>query len=161
RAHFVGFSMGGGVILNLADLAPERVASLTMLSAIGVQEAELLGDYHLNHALHGLQLAGLWLLYEATPHFGWLDDSMLDLSYARNFYDSDQRPLREMLKRYAGPMLILHGEHDPLVPVEAAREHARLVPQSELKLYDDNHFMVFVDAPKLSRPLNDFIKRVE
>ena len=161
RAHFVGFSMGGGVILALADLAPERVASLTMLSALGVQEAELLGDYHLNHVLHGLQLGALWLLYEATPHFGWLDNSMLDLPYARNFYDSDQRPLREMLKRYAGPMLILHGEHDALVPVEAAREHARLVPQSELKLFDDNHFMVFTDAPKLTQPLLAFLNRVE
>ncbi len=161
RAHFVGFSMGGGVILNLAALAPERVASLTMLSAIGVQEAELLGDYHLNHALHGLQLGALWLLYKATPHFGWLDDAMLDLPYARNFYDSDQRPLREMLKRYAGPMLILHGEQDSLVPIEAAREHARLVPQSELQLFDDDHFMVFADAPKLAEPLTAFFKRVD
>ncbi len=59
RAHLVGFSMGGGVALNLADIAPERVASITMLSAIGMQEMELLGDYHLNHAIHGAQLAGL------------------------------------------------------------------------------------------------------
>ena len=41
-----------------------------MLSAIGAQEYELLGDYHLNHGIHGLQLAGLWLLREATPNFG-------------------------------------------------------------------------------------------
>src|SRR5262245_244848 len=32
KAHFIGFSMGGGVALNIADIAPERVASLTMLS---------------------------------------------------------------------------------------------------------------------------------
>jgi pimeloyl-ACP methyl ester carboxylesterase/membrane protein DedA with SNARE-associated domain len=161
RAHFVGFSMGGGVILNLAEIAPERVASLTLLSAIGVQEAELLGDYHLNHALHGLQLAILWLAHEAIPHFGWFAGSMFDLSYARNFYDSDQRPLRGILRRYAGPMLILHGERDVLVPVEAAREHARLVPQSEAKLLDDDHFMVFTDASKLAEPINAFLARVE
>jgi ribosomal protein S8 len=29
--------MGGGVALNIADIAPDRVASLTMLSGIGVQ----------------------------------------------------------------------------------------------------------------------------
>lgn len=161
RAHFVGFSMGGGVILNLAEIAPERVASLTLLSAIGVQEAELLGDYHLNHALHGLQLAILWLAHEAIPHFGWFAGSMFDLSYARNFYDSDQRPLREILRRYAGPMLILHGERDVLVPVEAAREHARLVPQSEANFFDDDHFMVFTDATKLAEPINAFLARVE
>lgn len=60
RAHLLGFSMGGGVVLNVADIAPQRVGSITMLSAIGVQEAELLGDYHLNHALHGAQLAAIW-----------------------------------------------------------------------------------------------------
>jgi pimeloyl-ACP methyl ester carboxylesterase/membrane protein DedA with SNARE-associated domain len=161
RVHLVGFSMGGGVALNLAELAPERVASLTMLSAIGVQEMELLGDYHLNRAVHGLQLACLWLLREGTPHFGSLDDVMLSVAYARNFYDSDQRPLRAILQRYAGPMLILHGRRDPLVPVAAAVEHHRLVAQSELQLLDDNHFMVFTDGRKLAPPIADFLQRVE
>ena len=71
RAHFVGFSMGGGVALQIADIAPERVASLTMLSGIGVQEMELLGNYHLNHGIHGAQLAFLWFLHQGFPHFGW------------------------------------------------------------------------------------------
>src|ERR1044071_9613097 len=37
RAHVVGFSLGGGVALNMIDRAPERVASLVMLSSVGVQ----------------------------------------------------------------------------------------------------------------------------
>jgi len=45
KAQWVGFSMGGGVVLSAADLAPERIASIVMLSAIGVQEHELLGSY--------------------------------------------------------------------------------------------------------------------
>lgn len=161
-AHFLGFSMGGGVVLNIADIAPERVESLVMLSAIGVQELELLGNYHLNHSLHGLQLAGLWLLHEGLPHMGWLDHSMLDLSYARNFYDTDQRPLRLILAHYAGPMLILHGEQDMMVPVEAAREHYRLVPQSEIKLFpSENHFYLFNGAQGHAAVVIDFFDRVE
>src|SRR5262249_27326643 len=141
KAHFIGFSMGGGVALNIANIAPERVASLTMLSAIGVQELELLGNYHLNHAIHGAQLAVIWFLHHGVPHFGWLDHSMLNLEYARNFYDTDQRPLRQILSEYSGPMLIIHGQHDVMVPVEAAREAYRLVPQSELALFpNENHF---------------------
>jgi len=159
--HVVGFSMGGGVALSMADLAPRRVRSITMLSAIGVQEMELLGDYTLNHTLHGAQLAGLWGLRELTPHFGWLDDAMLGVPYARNFYDSDQRPLRGILLAWPGPMLILHGERDPLVPVQAAREHARLVPQSELVVTPESHFMVFLEGPKVAATIGAFLERVD
>jgi predicted esterase len=160
-AHVVGFSMGGGVALSMADLAPRRVRSITMLSAIGVQEMELLGDYTLNHALHGAQLAGLWGLRELTPHFGSLDDAMLGVPYARNFYDSDQRPLRGFLSRWAGPMLIVHGERDPLVPIQAAREHARLVPQSELVVTSESHFMVFMEGPQVAATIGGFLARVD
>ena len=160
-AHVVGFSMGGGVALTMADLAPKRVRSLTMLSSIGVQEMELLGDYGLNHAVHGAQLAGLWGLRELTPHFGWLDDAMLGVPYARNFYDSDQRPLRGILARWTGPMLIIHGTKDPLVPIQAAREHARLVPQSELLVTPESHFMVFAEGPKIADTIAAFLGRVD
>jgi pimeloyl-ACP methyl ester carboxylesterase/membrane protein DedA with SNARE-associated domain len=161
RAHLVGFSMGGGVVLNVARLAPERVASLTMLSAISVQEMELLGDYHLNHAIHAVQLAGLWLIKTMLPRFGELNRGDMGVAYARNFYDSDQRPLRAILMSYSGPMLILHGSHDPLVPIEAAREASRLVPQSELHILPSNHFMVFQDPRPLEPFLGDFLDRVE
>ena len=42
RAQFLGFSMGGGVILSIFVLDPARVQSLVMLSAIGVQEQSCL-----------------------------------------------------------------------------------------------------------------------
>ncbi len=161
RAHLVGFSMGGGVALDLIDRAPDRALSLTLLSSIGVQEMELLGDYYLNHALHGLQLSFLWLMREGTPHFGWLDDAMLSVPYARNFYDSDQRPLREIIARIDQPALIIHGNRDILVPVEAAREHHRLAPQSEIILYDDDHFMVFSKGNMLAPAILDFLSRVD
>ncbi len=161
QAHFVGFSMGGGVALHLNALASERVASVVMLSAIGVQELELLGQYHANHALHGLQLGALWLLHEGLPHFGVLDDFPLNVAYARNFYDTDQRPLRGLLQRFAGPMLIIHGDHDVLVPYAAAQEHHRLVPQSKLVTLNSNHFVPFVEPERLVSPMVDFVQRVD
>ena len=161
RFHLLGFSMGGGVALNIADLDPDRVASITMLSSIGVQEMELLGEYHINHALHGLQLGGLWLIREGLPHFGYLDDAMLSVEYARNFYDTDQRPLRGYLVGFRGPMSILQGRKDFLVPVEAAIEHHRIVPQSELNLSDEDHFTVFRNPEVLAPTIADFLGRVD
>ncbi len=159
EVHVVGFSMGGGVALEMAARQPERLRSLTLLSSIGVQELELLGSYHLNHAVHGLQLGALWLLRETVPHFGVFDVGAV--AYARNFYDTDQRPLEGILKTLEMPVLIVHGEDDVLVGVEAAYEHHRLVPQSELELFDASHFMVFLQPEELAEALAAFVERVE
>lgn len=161
-AHFLAYSMSGAVTLEAYRMAPERVRSIIMLSAIGVQELELTGDYHLNHAVHAIQLGGLWLLREGVPHFGFLDDAMLGVPYARNFYETDQRPLRAILRSYDAPMQIIHAEDDPLVPVGAAIEHARLVPQSEfVRLADGGHGLPFARAESTAELITEFISRVE
>ncbi len=159
--NVVGFSRGGAVGLELAERRPDLVASLTLLSSIGVQEQELLGDYHLNHALHWLQLAGLWALRELVPHFGTMGNGMLTVEYARNFYDADQRPLRPILARWQKPMLILHGRNDPLVPLAAAEEHHRLVPQSRLVVYDGNHFLPWMFTDSAAAEITAFARAVE
>jgi pimeloyl-ACP methyl ester carboxylesterase len=158
RAHVLAFSMGGGVALTMADREPSRLASLVMLSAIGVQEMELLGNYHLNHAVHGLQLMCVWILRHLVPLTASFDETW---SYARNFYDSDQRPLRGALSRIDVPTLILHGHNDSLVPVEAAQEHARLVPQADLRILQGGHFMALQDAPALAPIVTAFLDRVD
>ncbi len=160
RAHVVGYSMGGGAALSLLDLSPERVASLVMLSSIGLQELELTGDYYVNHLVHGAQLLGLLALREGTPHFGLLDRGP-GVPYARNFFDSDQRPLRGVLQQVTVPTLLVHGTGDMLVPFDAAVEHHRLIPQSELVTFDSDHFMTFMMADELAGAIGPFVERVE
>jgi len=157
RAQFVGFSMGGGVVLSIADLAPQRVASLVMLSAIGIQEHELTGNYLVNHVLHGAQLGALWLLKNGFPHFGLFRQAPFTVEYARNFYDSDQRPMRSILANYRGPMLIIHGTRDRNVPMAAALEHHRIVHQSEIVEFNENHFMAFMHPSEFLDPLVHFL----
>lgn len=161
QAHFVAYSMSGGVALALYEKTPARVASVVMLSAIGVQELELLGSYEMNHAVHGLQLACIWGLQELFPHMGYLDDALLNTSYARNFYDTDQRPLRGILESFVPPMLIIHGDEDLQVPLDAAIEHHRIVPQSSLALFEGGHGLVFDPSPAFVDTLNQFILSVE
>ncbi len=162
RAHIVGYSMGGGIAIEAAHESPDRVASVQLLSAIGVQELELMGTYHMNRAIHALQLAAIWTVSELVPHFGWFDNAILGRSYARNFYDSDQRPLRKYLMAWEGPMQIIHGVDDPLVPYEAALEHHRIVPQSELvSLESLGHGLPFQEAEMTAGHIARFVARVE
>lgn len=159
--HVVGFSMGGGVALELAALATDRVASVTMLSAIGVQEMELFGAHRPNRLVHAVQLAGVWGMFNLVPHFGFIRDGGIDVPYARNFYDTDQRPLRQRLEALEVPALIVHGARDVLVPAAAAIEHHRIVPQSELAMVDGDHFIAFSQAEKVAAVIGDFVTRAE
>ena len=163
QAHAVGFSMGGGVILHMAEAAPERLASLTLMAAIGVQELEMFGKYELNHAVHGFQLLAFRTMAWMLPHFGGWSEGNAMRNYARNFYDSDQRPLRAILETWQGPMLIVHGDKDFLVPVAAAREHARVVPQARTEIWEGvSHFLPWRD---LTQPtvdaISSFVAEVE
>lgn len=160
RFHVLGFSMGGAVALHLADQEPDRVASVILMSSIGVQELELLGDYTINHGLHGLQLGLFWGLRNLAPHFGAFDQPIAH-SYARNFYDTDQRPLRGILESVEAPVFIIHGEQDPLVPAAAALEHHRIVPHSELWMRPDSHFFLFRGGEDLASRIDGFLDRVE
>jgi len=161
RAHVVGFSWGGAVGLELADHAPERVASITLVASLGVVELELFGDQRLNHLVHGVQLAALeaarWLL----PHFGSADRWLLDVPYARSFYDTDQRRLRGCFEGYDGPMWIVHGRKDFLVPLAAAREHCRLVPQSGLSILEASHFLPWTHPEEVAGLTAELVTRVE
>ena len=161
KAHVVGYGLGGASAIHWAQRDPSQIASLTLLSSIGVQELELLGSYTLNHAVHGIQLAAVWLMHNAIPHFGLFDALGVNVPYAKSYYESDQRPLRSYLKSYRGPMLILHGKEDPLVPVAVAREHHRIVPQSEMALYQADHDLTESHADSLSQRLRSFVAEVE
>lgn len=139
----VGFSQGGGVALHLADLAPDRVRSVTLCGGIGVQEAEGSGDYYLEHAKYTLMVPALVALPELVPHFGLLGSRSFRWTFFRNFWDTDQRPLRAAIGQLRPPLLVVHGRRDPLVPAWAAVEHHRLHPAGELHLFPDSHFMLF------------------
>ncbi len=159
--HLVAYSQSGGAALHLADARPELLASLTLLSSIGVIEHELLGDYTLNHSLHGLQLIGIRLFGWLLPHFGLLDDFPFNLAYARSFHQGDQRPLRGMLERWDGPALVIHGARDRLVPVSAALEHARLLPQADLVTWSGGHSIAYTLAPEVAETLEGFMEAVD
>jgi membrane protein DedA with SNARE-associated domain/pimeloyl-ACP methyl ester carboxylesterase len=159
--HLVGYSMGSGVAIELSNLLPEKVKSITLLSGIGVQEQELLGDYYINHSLHALQLGALFAADLLIPHFGLFHKQPFNESYARNFYDTDQRPLRQKLQAVQIPTHIIHGLKDRLVGIDTAKEHHRIIPQSELTLLEGGH-MILINSPySIANALDSFYKKYE
>ncbi|MGP1347193.1 MAG: alpha/beta fold hydrolase [Phycisphaerales bacterium] len=149
RAHVAGFSQGGGAAIWCAAMSPSRIASLTLLSSVGMQEGEGSGDYFFEHAKYALGYVGVVLVPELVPHFNALGARSVRHAFVRDFWDTDQRPIRGVLEGLDVPTLIVHGRDDPLVPAWVSEEHHRAVGPSRLLMLDDSHF--FVLGPGMSR----------
>lgn len=159
RAHVVGWSSGGGVGLEMAQLNPDRVASLTLLAAIGAQETEGSGSYFFEHVKYGAGIVVLGVGPELIPHFGLLGTYSQRVGWLWAFWDSDQRNLSRAMPTIETPTLILHGRNDPLVAAWAAERHHELMPDSKLIMIDASHFMPFMQVEETAGYLGAFFAR--
>jgi len=159
RAHLVCWSNSGAVGINLCDIAPDRMASLTMLASVGAQETEGSGSYYFEHAKYLVGLPIVVALPELIPHFGLLGPTSLRHAFIRSFLDNDQRPLAGIMATTRVPTLILHGRHDFLVADWAAEYHHAIMPSSRLVMLDASHFLPFLQPEQTARYILEHVER--
>ncbi|MCF8043670.1 MAG: alpha/beta fold hydrolase [Desulfarculaceae bacterium] len=158
KAHICGLSMGGMVAQVVAYRHPDRVLSLTsIMSNTGNPNApqgkpEALAavvapppEEREAYIAHNLKVwRQIW-----SPGFPFEDErarTFLENSYDRCHYpqgmarqnmailaNGDRRPLLSSIK---APTLVIHGADDPLIPVEAGKEAARVIPGAGLLIID-------------------------
>ncbi|HSU16400.1 alpha/beta hydrolase [Longimicrobium sp.] len=143
--HLVGHSMGGHLAIHVAARYPERVRRLVLVDAAGVPRARTPRNL-------------LRLAFEAGPPRRWGDPRFLPVIWRdalvagpvtvlrglRHILRDDVRPL---LPRISAPTLILWGEKDGLVPLEAARELRAGIAGSRLLVIPNAYHNVMVDRP--------------
>lgn len=158
RPHILGWSMGGVVSLHYSDLVPNtnpfHPSSITLLAAAAAQETEGSGSFYFEHAKYALGVAFEWSLKNLFPDFGRFTSRSM-----RNFFDTDQRPIRAVMESLDTPVLILHGRNDPLVSDWAAERHHELIPSSRLIMTPHSHFMPFLQAEETAGHLEPFLAR--
>ncbi len=159
RAHLVAWSMGGGVALSMADLAPQRVASITLMGAIASQTGEGTGSYAFEHAKYALGYLAFVVGGELVP-IPWHHERSLRHSFIRNFMDTDMRDLERVMRRLEIPTLILHGDNDPLVPAWAAELHHAMIRPSRLVMLDGGHFLPVLRAEESADWIDAFLRDV-
>ena len=159
--HLIGYSQGGAVALEYYNQKPGAAKSLTLISAVGLQEHELLGHHDLNLLLYKLYEGALWSARWLAPHFGWLDQPAFHTSTAKNFAHTDLRRNREILSAFEPPALILHGPADLLVPYSAAKAHARLMPHAVFEAFGHGHMGLFQETDALARRIDLFLSNTE
>ena len=102
----VGLSMGGAIAAMLAGKYPRSIAGLILLSAAG--------DFS---DLNGV--AQLASYFTENPEATFLD--VKGMAYGRAFNeDCPLVAVYETARGYQGPVLLLHGDKDEVVPVETA-----------------------------------------
>ena len=159
RAHVVGASLGGMVAQLVAADYPDRVLSLTsIMSTTGNRELppakpEAMAvlnnrgpdptvdlDGYLAHAVTGARAIGSpgYPADDAGVRERSLNDfrrSYYPLGFARQYAaaaaSADRRP---KLAGITAPTVVIHGDADPLVPVEGGRDTAASVPGAELRI---------------------------
>lgn len=160
KAHIVGASMGASIAQLIAIHFPERVITLTsMASSTGnptrpqgnpdalkamstppptTSNTDSLANYLVNvyKALGGVD-NDLVLKERALNHIknrNWDPESVNRQVAAVIIGDYCDR--REQLAQLNIPTIVIHGNADPLVPLEAGKEVASTIPKAELCIID-------------------------
>ena len=158
RAHIVGISMGGMIAQIVAAQYPQRTRSLvsTMSTsgrpglpqgkpeALAMLTAQPEGPSREQRVAHGIKvrraIAGAGYPIPEPESRAFVEKNVDRRWYpeggARQYLAilaSGDRV--EMLKGIKVPTLVLHGEDDPLLPVECGRDVARLVPAAKIETF--------------------------
>ena len=155
KAHIVGASMGGMIAQLVAINHPGRVLSLTsIMSTTGnpalppakPEAMAALMERPATAELTDILALGLRISRAiGSPGYPAPEDRLrerIKRDFRRSFHptgaarhmaaimaDGDRR---ERLKRVTAPTLVIHGEDDPLVPVEGGKDTAAAIPGAKL-----------------------------
>lgn len=176
RLILAGHSMGGRVAMEMARMAPGRIAGMALLNT-GMhprregEEAKRQAMIDLAHGQGMSALAAAWLPgmmnAETTPDPALMAD--LTAMVCRMTPDIHERQLRALLSRpdasatlaYKGPMLLIVGRQDQWSPVSQHQDIARLCPQARLEIIENAGHFAPVEQPTIvARLLADWAKDV-
>jgi pimeloyl-ACP methyl ester carboxylesterase len=158
KAHMIGASMGGSIAQLVAFHHPARTRSLvSMMSTsgrpeLGAAEREvvkvILGrpppddrEALIRHILRVRQAIGSPRHPESEAEHRALVERALVRAYNPDGNDRQYAAVIasghrvELLAKVRVPTLVLHGEDDPLLPQDHARDTAMLVPGAEIEVY--------------------------
>lgn len=165
RVHIVGHSMGGTIAQLLAIYHPERVKSMTSLSVgtVGHVAAPLKETMDVlleNKPTQQFEqsFAGFmksWVILNGD----YPVDEKLAYTYTKDLYERSNHPvgvawnhiraqenlgdLTDRLKTISVPAFFIHGEKDPLIPLEAGRATSAAVPGAQMIVIPGMGHMIF------------------
>jgi pimeloyl-ACP methyl ester carboxylesterase len=178
RATFVGHSLGGGVVMQLAYQFPERCERLVLVDSGGLGREvnfllraatlplsevvlPVLASTHLLGAGRGVgRLFGRLGLHvgtdmaELAKGHASLSDPESRAAFVhtlRTIVDPRGQRVNASDRLYLAqnvPFMLVWGERDPIIPVQHGRAAHELVPTSRLEVFEDAGHFPHVDDPQ-------------
>lgn len=187
-AHLVGSSMGGAVVYTAAVTEPARIRSLTLVAAGGVGTEVAL--FLRLCTLPGLPFFGRVFgkpvqakgvlrtcfydsrripqtLYDEAERYGYPSFGEFVKALRSGVTIMGVRPsVRDywvaQAPRYQGPVLVIWGKQDAVLPVTAAADARRVMPQAQIQLIDDCGHLPMIERPdEFLAALLPFLERAE
>ena len=156
QAHWVGWSLGGQVAMQLALSMPYRVRSLTLLASTPcfvtannwqcAIDPSVLADFALGLKEDYRHTISRFLRLQCLGSLNARDTMARLQSICTQTPEPDAESLqialqillhtdlRPVLADIASPTLVIHGENDRLVPMAAARFMVQHIPQAQLQV---------------------------
>lgn len=162
RLIMAGHSMGGRVAIEMARMAPGRMAGMALLNT-GMharREGEAAKRQVMIDLGHSAGMAGMaeqWLpgMMKSGADPGLVADLMAMV--CRMTPEIHERQLRALLSRpdaaaslsYSGPMLLMVGRQDVWSPIAQHEDIARVCPQARLEIIEDAGHFAPVEQPEV------------
>ncbi len=179
RTHVVGLSMGAGIAQELALTAPDRVRSLTLLSAFARPDARIRAILENWQVLYE-SLGGVMFHRQSEP---WLFSPAFfeqesNLRALRRYVEADPHPQEaaafarqvgaalthdtsDRLRLISVPTLAVSGELDTLVPWRLGKRLAEGIPGARFELLPDVAHSVNLEGQRpFNRLLESFLSSV-
>lgn len=154
-AHIIGNSMGGHIAIHLAASRPDVVRSLVLVNSTGipfrVAPAEHIRNFFVPRGLLSFLLILLRDVFRAGP-------TSMVLALGRIFRD-DARPLMRSLQ---APVLLVWGEHDPLVPLLYGKQMLIEMPNARLEIIPRSaHVPMWENPPAFNEVVVAFLEATD
>lgn len=172
KATWVGLSFGGHVSLKVAEIAPQRVKQLFLVSSGGLdpQPPAALAAAFNEELLAARSDAQVRLACEALSALKNDETRAFTERRLKEHKNGDYRAIAlsalaalndtvaQRLEAITVPTAIIHGTADPMIPVATAKAAAERLPQGQLTILDECAHMPWLEAPeKLHGLLHQFL----
>ena len=165
--HLSGASMGGHMAARYAAANPGDIDKLVLVSAAGIKsERASLPDFSkvAPRDIPKMFVADpAWIepYWPANPSPAWqaLRDRESRAAFAsREDVTATDRALRQGLKSFDRPTLLLWGENDRIVPLGMARDWREVLPNAELEVIPGGSHLLLDEFPAAVEALRRFLK---